>query len=326
VTAPAKPGGTGPEPTEVVVPAAIEPTDVRYIKLGTGGGWARHSFDSGHLSFGYHSIPDSVAEEGDWNEVAKLLKGRKSAGAVTMGVTEVTAFYGMDRGCLWITFAEGHLWWGFADEKVVWVGDATDEPSRFRRMIGGWSNLDRLGRPLRTNQLSSRLTQVAGYRGTICKVDEWDYLIRRINGLDEPVVLVARKAREEMVAIATDMVRTLHWADFETLVDLIFARSGWQRSTRVGSRLIDVDIVMEQPTTAENAFVQVKSKANQRVLDDYLERFRASGHRHFFFVCHTAQGKLAMPEEQGLHLFEGRRLAEVAVRNGLFDWLIERSM
>jgi hypothetical protein len=326
VTVPAKPGGAGPKPTEAVVQAAIEPTDVRYIKLGTGGGWARHSFESGHLSFGYHSIPDSVAEEGDWNEVAKLLKGRKSAGAVTMGVTEVTAFYGLDRGCLWITFAEGHLWWGFADEKVVWVGDDTDDPSRFRRMIGGWSNLDRLGRPLRTNQLSSRLTQVAGYRGTICKVDERDYLIRRINGFDEPVVLVAREAREGMVTIATDMVRTLHWADFETLVDLIFARSGWQRSTRVGSRLIDVDIVMEQPTTAENAFVQVKSKANQRVLDDYLARFRGSGHRHFFFVCHTAQGKLNMPEEQGLHLFEGRRLAEVAVRNGLFDWLIERSM
>lgn len=64
----------------------------------------------------------------------------------------------------------------------------------------------------------------------------------------------------------------LHWADFETLADLIFARSGWQRSTPVGERLADIDILMEQPTTGETAFVQVKSRADQGVLDDYLTR------------------------------------------------------
>ena len=75
----------------------------------------------------------------------------------------------------------------------------------------------------------------------------------------------------------------------------------------------------------ESAFVQVKSQASQAVLDDYLQRFRASGDDRFFFVCHTAQGALALPNEPRLHLFEGARLADAAVKNGLFDWLVERS-
>ncbi|WDF73931.1 restriction endonuclease [Novosphingobium sp. KACC 22771] len=304
----------------------IAPGDVRYIKLGVGGGWARQAFENGWLAFGYHSIPDAVAAEGDWNIVAHLLRHRPTASAISTGVGEVEAFYGMGADCLWITLADGHLWWTFADPEIVWLGTDTDEPSRYRRVIGGWRNTDIHGRPLRTEQLSSKLTQVAGYRGTICKVAEKEYLVRRINGIVEPIVVLAGEARERVVSVARDMIRSLHWADFETLVDLIFARSGWQRSTRVGAKLTDVDIVMEQPTTDESAFVQIKSKANQAILDDYLDRYEVTGHDHFFFVCHTVSGTLKMPEKRGLHLFAGQRLADVAVRNGLFDWLIEKSM
>ena len=61
------------------------------------------------------------------------------------------------------------------------------------------------------------------------------------------------------------------------------------------------------------------------MLDDYLTRFRASGYDRFFFVCHSAKGRLTLPDEPRLHLFEGRALADAAVNNGLFDWLVERS-
>jgi hypothetical protein len=126
--------------------------------------------------------------------------------------------------------------------------------------------------------------------------------------------------------LAVDMVRGLHWANFETLADLIFARSGWQRSPPVGTGLAEIDILLEQPTTGETAFVQVKSTASQQVLDDYLERFRASGYDRFFFVCHSARGRLMLPDQPNLHLFEGEALAGAAVKNGLFDWLVERSL
>jgi hypothetical protein len=174
-------------------------------------------------------------------------------------------------------------------------------------------------------QLSSRLTQTANFRATICQVKERDYLLRRINATMDPIVAEAVEARRKMMVVALKMIRGLHWADFETLADLIFTRSGWQRSTPVGAGLADVDILMEQPTTGETAFVQVKSRADQSVLDDYLDRFRASGFDRFLFVCHSARGALTLPNERGLHLFEGEALADAAVKNGLFDWLIERS-
>lgn len=60
------------------------------------------------------------------------------------------------------------------------------------------------------------------------------------------------------------MIASLHWADFETLVDLMFARMGWQRVSRVGGSQKDTDLVLIQPATGEAAFVQVKSKAGKR--------------------------------------------------------------
>jgi len=75
----------------------------------------------------------------------------------------------------------------------------------------------------------SKLTKVGNFRGTICTVEEEDYLLRRINGIEQPVITRANEARKAMMAVAVEMIRGLHWADFETLADLIFARSGWQR-------------------------------------------------------------------------------------------------
>jgi hypothetical protein len=110
------------------------------------------------------------------------------------------------------------------------------------------------------------------------------------------------------------------------LVDLIFARGGWRRASRVGEGLTDVDIILEQPTTGERAFVQVKSQANRATLADYVERFRRSGaYDRMFFVCHSPKGPLAEDEIQQVHVWEGDRLAEVAIGAGLFDWLMERT-
>jgi hypothetical protein len=247
----------------------VQPKDIRYIKLGDGGRWAEHSLSDGVLCFGYHSIPHEVCERKDWDGVRNLLSDRKSEGAQTAGVTELSTFYELGEDCLWITFADGHLWWAFAHPKVQWTGDATsDGPSRKRVTLDGWHRTDIFGKPLRVAALSSKLTKVANFRATICKVAEEDYLLRRINGIKEPVVARANEARSAMMVVAVEMIRGLHWADFETMTGLIFARSGWQRSTRMGENLTDIDLVMEQPTTGEIAFVQVKSKTGQATIDD----------------------------------------------------------
>ena len=215
----------------------------------------------------------------------------------------------------------------FAAPEVTWLGVEEDgQGARMRRTVDGWHKVNIKGEPLRIDDLSTRLTQVAAYRQTVCRVKASDYLLRRINGIEEPVVARAREARAAMIAVATDMISGLHWVDFETLVDLIFARAGWQRISRVGGTQADTDLVLEQPTTGEIAFVQIKSKAAQAVLDDYIGRFRRSGtYDRMFFICHSPTGTLSVDDTAGIHIWAGDRLADAAVKVGLFDWLTERS-
>ncbi len=84
--------------------------------------------------------------------------------------------------------------------------------------------------------------------------------------------------------------------------------------------------ISPQPATGEKAFVQVKSKAAQAVLDDYVDRFRRGGtYQRMFFVWRSPKGVLATEGDDSLHVWAGDRLADAAVRAGLFDWLTERT-
>lgn len=305
----------------------IAPKEVRYIKLGQGGSWADVSIEKGELHFGYRTVPHELCLRGDWDGVIDaLMQEGRSLGKAKDGMREVRDFYTLGADCLWTTFADRHLWWAFAEPEVTWLGSEEEgEGARKRLTIDGWRKCDATGRPLGFESLSTRLTQVSSYRQTICSVSAADYLVRRINGEEEPVVGKARSARDAMTKVAAEMIAVLHWADFETLVDLIFARAGWQRLSRLGGTLADVDLLLEQPTTGERAFVQVKSKANQSVLDDYLDRYRRDGScQRFFFVCHSPKGNLTTEEDDRLQVWAGERLAEAAVKAGLYDWLIER--
>jgi hypothetical protein len=129
-----------------------------------------------------------------------------------------------------------------------------------------------------------------------------------------------------MRALAVQMLHSLDFRDFEILVDLLFSRSGWQRTGALGQGQRDVDLLLEHPLTGERAWVQVKSKAVQRTLDDYLARFEHDGtFQRFFFVCHSDEGALALPRKPHLHLWTGAALAEAVMQNGLFDWLMKRT-
>ena len=69
-----------------------------------------------------------------------------------------------------------------------------------------------------------------------------------------------------MVAAAEQLIAGLHWADFETLVDVILARGGWHRVSALGGTMKDADLIVEQSVTQETALVQVKSAASQSLL------------------------------------------------------------
>ena len=174
--------------------------------------------------------------------------------------------------------------------------------------------------------LSSALTSTAGYQMTICAIKRADYLLRRIRGEIDPLHRQAIALSAEMRGIGLHMIRQLDWRDFETLVDLIFARGGRQRSSALGKHQPDVDLILTQPTTDETAWVQIKSKANQADLNDYLARFRREANcDRFFFICHSAVGALSLPAESRLHFWTAERVADAALDAGLFNWLIDRT-
>ncbi len=306
---------------------AITPAHVRYIKLGRGGKWVERALAQGEIHFGYRQIPHDICAAGRWTDVetALLAAGRKPA-KVGDAIREIKDFYTMGTDCLWITFAKGHLWWAFAQPNIEWIGEDEDHGGRIRHTVGSWSKLDIHGKALRFDDLSTRLTSVAAYRQTICAVAAQDYLLRRINGIEEPVLARARQARTAMLSAAAEMIAGLHWADFEDMIDLIFARTGWQRTSELGGTQKDVDLAIYEPATGARGFVQVKSRATQAVLDDYLERYETGGgYDHLFFICHSPRGELSAHDRSDVHIWVRERLAEMAIQSGLYDWLLSRS-
>lgn len=299
----------------------LEPSAVRYIKLGAGGRWFEDCIANGLLRF-VEPIPHDVTARADWAAVEALyLAQGKSQPGHALG--ELRTFYEQGPDCLWITFAGGRLWWTFAEAEV----QEAENGERTRRALGGWSSQDVRGAPLMLTGLSSRLTKTAGYPRTICGLepDVEAYLLRRLNCDEDPLLGRAEAAKTELLEIAENLISGLDWRDFEVLVDLIFADSGWRRIGAVGGNTqADSDLILQQAATRERALVQVKSSADAGVLEDYLQRFRAQRDMdRLFFVCHSFRGPAPSPAP-GFHVWLGSEVAQKAIQAGLLDWLLER--
>ncbi len=304
-----------------------DPPAIRYIKLGVGGCWEEASLNRGEIHLGFSDVPHDIAQTGDAARIIAHLRthGRNPRAAVE-DAREVVDFYSLDERCLWITFARGHMWWARAHQKVHWIGTADKtHGTRVRKTIGHWSNLDERGHPLEIGALSSRLTQLASYRRTICKVSEWEYLLTRLAGLEAPAVTKAKAAQCVLVNAIHEAIRLLHWSDFEQLVDLIFLRSGWERVSRLGGNQKIIDLELREPILGTRACAQIKSRASQSILDEYVRHFDTMKiWSCLFFVCHEQQGPMSIHHRDDVHVWTGRALAETVVRSGLNDWLLTK--
>ncbi|HVY88320.1 MAG TPA: restriction endonuclease [Hyphomonadaceae bacterium] len=304
---------------------AVTAKDARYIKLGSGNRLAKECIEGGTIRLGFDGVPHDLCQAGDWAGVRQTLcELGKAPGAATNQAQQIEDFYTLGSDALWITFWENKLWWTFAEAGVR----QNDHPEyrRFRRTISPWRCNDANGEVLSLRNLSTRLTQTAAFRGTLCNVRERDYLLRRINGESEPLVEEALALQAQLTRTAERLVAALHWKDFEILVDRIFADSGWRRIGVLGETQADVDLIIEQTATGERAFVQVKSRATPVVLQDYIERFREYGDcDRMFFVCHSPAGKLRVHSvPAGVEMWFAETVAQKAVRAGLFEWVVER--
>ncbi len=312
---------------------AIDFKEARYIKLGKGNCWSDISLERSEIHFGFGAIPHEMALRHDADEIRKLQTalGRKG-NAASDDAREVLDFYSLGRDCLWITFCRGHLWWTFSDPEVLWIGgDSSGKDSAqhgFRcRKCDSWSKLDQTGEPLRIDGLSSLLTKVAAYRRTICRIQaSEEYLRRRINAIKDPLLEQATVAGNAMLDVLDGAIAKLHQTDFETLTDVMFATGGWHRISALGGNLEFIDLALEQWVTGERAAVQVKSKADQVALADYISRFDelAGAYNRLFFVCHTSSPPLIKPDRDDIQVWQGRTLAEKVFRLGLTHWVLEK--
>ena len=313
------------EPAEMVVNRVRAPR-ARYIKLGRGGRWERLCLEDGTMRFGYGKVPHDLALSGDREQLRQChLDLGYEAGTATSHANQILSFYHDKADTLWITISGGYLWWCFAHTDVEYLGTGEEDErgARLRHTVDGWHNTSIGGHPLRVADLNGGLTRVAAYRATVCNVEMLDYLVRKINDEDLPEVRAAHAAKRAMVEAIDGLTRMLPWREFEILVELIYAQSGWRRIGATGGTQKTVDIELELPSTGERAFIQVKSRTDQAQLDDYVERLSHRGESRMFYVYHSGPETLAAIDPRVV-LIGPDRLPEMVLNAGLFDWLLEK--
>lgn len=300
---------------------AVTASHLYYIKLGRGGDWEAESLRDGVLRFGYREAPHDLCARGDWQGVWEAMKTiRGDAGAATRDVNQIQAYYEADEHSIFITFVGGLLYWCRPSGPV----ELLDDRSHRRQTAEGWRNTSVNGSLLSADRLSGRLLKVQMFRGTICDVRAGDYLLRKLSDQLSPEVTAAEEAERALMTAIVELMRLLTWQDFELLVDLVFSTSGWRRMSQVGRTQKTVDLELILPSTAERAFVQVKSQATSAALNDYVARLaEADAYDRMFFVWHT--GDIAEESSPaGVILLGPQKLSRMVLDAGLSSWLREK--
>jgi hypothetical protein len=300
----------------------IDAQNAYFIKLGRGGEWENECLSNGTLRFGYRETPHDLCLQGKWDAVRQFWKERRGdAGTATRDMTQIRAFYEAGEDDLFITFAGGFMHWCRPSGPIELLPDN----GRLRRTVaGGWRKTSINNTPLTVDRLSGHLLKVQMFRGTICQIMAFDYLMRKLNDELLPEVAEAEKAERALMAAVIGLMRRLTWQDFELLVDLTFSSSGWRRVSVVGrtQKTVDFDLVL--PSTGERAFVQVKAQTQESNFQEYSDRFAATdAYDKMFFVWHT--GEVRTDDETGnISLIGPDRLAQMVLDAGLTSWLREK--
>jgi hypothetical protein len=291
--------------------------NVYFIKLGRKGSWVEDCLFKGTLRLGYHAVE---IFDGDWNATKNSMTWVSDGGARTRHVSQVRAFYEANEQDIFITFHAGRLYWCRPTGPIK----RREDGGHTRRTLDGWSDRSLGGILLSEDRLSGDLTKVQMFQGTISKVHQRDYLLRKLRDEDLPQVEQAIEAEKAMLAANLALMRLLTWQDFELLIDLIFSASGWRRTGQVGRTQKMVDLELELPTTGERAFVQVKSRTSTTQFRDYLEQFAQADHfDRMFYVWHSGSVDGDVPDDN-ITLVGPDRLAQMVLDAGLSRWLRDK--
>ncbi|TSC58400.1 MAG: hypothetical protein Greene041619_624 [Candidatus Peregrinibacteria bacterium Greene0416_19] len=307
-------------------PSAIHADRVRYIKLGQKGKWEKECLGKGIIRFGFGTGTAErfpLCRDHRWDDLTESFKATgKNRGTVTRSLNETRLFFKDDGSILWITFVGERLCWGFLEPDPA--EKYQDGNTVFRKIKNGWRWADVNGEQLTKDRLSGALTKLAAYQGTSCNMNAnvAKYVVRRINAQKPREVERALIILEKMQASVLGMMKLLEPKDFEMLVDLVFSISGWRRQGIVGKTQKTLDLDLLLPSTGERAFVQVKSKTDQAVLDEYIGKLNELGpYDRMFFVYHSGK---AETDDGRVIVIGPEKIAEMAIDAGLVTWLIRK--
>ncbi len=299
---------------------------IRFIKLGNGGGWEMSCIENDNtIRLGYKSHLHEECLNGNWDSVRKFWLEHRNGnqGVASRDIKQIRDFYELAESDIWITFYKRMMYWCHAQKDVLELGDG----SRIRRVIGTWRCEDQNGFTLAIENIDGRVTKVQGFQGTICDVNLPEYICRKINGQLQPEVEATKESLHKLKANIENLIRGLWWQDFELLIDLIFAKSGWQRISVLGKTEKDIDLDIFSPVTQKRAFVQVKSSTSCLQIHEYYNSFiQYKQYDEMYFVFHSASFSIEDVDikDTRFHLWDVARIAELVVHAGLIDWLITK--
>ena len=293
-----------------------------FIKLGSGGKWEKECIESNCIKLGYIESDFNACIKKEWNIVEKhYIESGKSQIATSGYVTQIKYFFEEPEDTIWITFYNNKLWWTKAKSEVFRLDDGT----KTRDCLSNWSDKDINGNTLYMENLSGKLLKTQGFRGTICRVEEHEYLLRKINAEESQDVLNAKNNYSILNKSLCVLIKQLTWQDFEVLIDLIFTQAGWQRVSSVGKTAKTLDLDLKAPVTGEKCLVQIKSSSGRKELDDYIKKFKSMDqYDKFYYVCHSFDEEPPNISDERLKLMFVEEVAELSIDAGLTKWIISK--
>jgi hypothetical protein len=305
------------------------PKTVRYVKNGAGGQWWTTAKASGQVHLGWSGISHDLLQAADLTAIKTLIQAQygKQRGA-TQDFNALCALLDHPNQHLWVTFQDGCMWWCTVRDgiEINANGESKERGHFWLTCDRPWSNHSVGDRQLTTANLPGIVTTTAGFQATVCEPTGWREILRIIQDeKDDDVVEAARACESHQCAVAK-LVGRLRPRDFELLIDLILSRTGWVRLAKLGGVTEGIDIEAENVAANEIAFVQVKSTADQGVLNDYVARFgeRRERYQRMIFAVHTPRGTLTPPDGQPVQVWAREQIAQLVVRLGLGEWVAKR--
>lgn len=304
----------------------VKADKVLFVKLGQGGKFEKECIEQNHtLRLDYGSVDHQLCISKQWDKVHNYFQTEENSNTsvATFHTNQIKQFYEEGDTTLWITFFANKLWWCFSNPEITLLPDKT----KIRPVIGNWKDKDVNGKVLLAGNISGKLLKTQGFRGTICRVPEQQYVLAKINCEQMNEVVEVEQAMFNLKTKLTLLIQNLQWKDFETLVDLIFRQAGWQRVGDTGKTQKTLDLELLAPVTGERAIVQIKAQSDLPEFLRYQEQFAImNDYDKFFYVVHTAKNNLAdYQNESETKLYLCEKIAELTIASGLVEWVVKKT-